>query len=90
MIDLDGVTIRNHLLDKKKIVNLAQLNASLSNAITIKDRLRFFYYYVAEEKPSKQRRRAIYQKVWTITSGKDTSYFDLNIEKLKIWRALYT
>lgn len=84
MIDLDGVTIRNRLSDKKKIVNLAQLNASLSNAITIKDRLRFFYYYTAEEKPSRQRRRAIYQKVWAITSSKDTSYFDLNIEKLKI------
>jgi len=84
MIDLDDVTIRDRLSDKKKIVNLAQLNASLSNAVTIKDRLRFFYYYMADEKPSRQRRRAIYQKVWVITTNKDTSYFDLNIEKLKI------
>jgi tRNA A-37 threonylcarbamoyl transferase component Bud32 len=84
MVDLDDVTIRGRLPDKKKIVNLAQLNASLSNAITIKDRLRFFYYYMADEKPSRQRRRTIYRKVWAITSSKDTSYFDLDIDKLKI------
>lgn len=84
MVDLDSVTIRGRLPDKKKIVNLAQLNASLSNAITIKDRLRFFYYYTAEEKPSWQRRRAIYRKVWAITSSKNTSPFGLDIKKLKI------
>jgi len=84
MVDLDGVTIRGRLPDKKKIINLAQLNASLSNAITIKDRLRFFYYYTAEEKPSWQRRRAIYRNVWAITSSKNTSPFGLDIKKLKI------
>lgn len=84
MVDLDDVTIRGRLPDKKKNINMGQLNASLSNAVTIKDRLRFFYYYMADEKPSRQRRRAIYQKVWAITTSKDTSYFDLNIEKLRI------
>ena len=79
-----------YLLTKKKNINMGQLNASLSNAVTIKDRLRFFYYYMADEKPSRQRRRAIYQKVWAITTSKDTSYFDLNIEKLRIWQVLHT
>jgi len=83
MIDLDSVKIRGRLADKKKIVNLAQLNASLSNAITIKDRLRFFYYYMAEKRLSRQQRRAIYQKVWAITTSKNTLNFGLDIAKLK-------
>lgn len=83
MIDLDSVKIRGRLPDKKKIVNLAQLNASLSNAITIKDRLRFFYYYMGEKRLSRQQRRAIYQKVWAITTSKNTSNFGLDITKLK-------
>jgi hypothetical protein len=84
MVDMDSVNIRGRLSDRKKMVNLAQLNASVSNDITIKDRLRFFCYYMADEKPSRQQRRAIYRKVWAITSGKTTSYFDLDIKKLKI------
>jgi tRNA A-37 threonylcarbamoyl transferase component Bud32 len=84
MVDMDSVKILGRLSEEKKIINLAQLNASVSNDITIKDRLRFFYYYMADEKPSWHRRRAIYRKVWAITSSKDTSYFDLDIDKLKI------
>jgi hypothetical protein len=38
MVDLDGVRIRR-LNDYHKIYKLAQLNASISNAISIKDRL---------------------------------------------------
>jgi tRNA A-37 threonylcarbamoyl transferase component Bud32 len=83
MVDLDSVCIRDRLQDKKKIVNLAQLNASLSNAITIKDRLRFFYYYMTEKRLSRQKRRAIYRKVWAITKSKNTSNFGLDIAKLK-------
>jgi hypothetical protein len=63
---------------------LAQLNASLSNAITIKDRLRFYYYYMAGKRPSRQQRRAIYRKVWAITTTKNTSSFGLDIAKLKL------
>ena len=39
--DLDSVKISHHLPYEKGILNLAQLNASLGNAITIKDRLVF-------------------------------------------------
>ena len=82
MVDLDSVKIYRRLPDENKIVNLAQLNASLSNAITIKDRLRFYCYYMAEARLTRQQRRAIYRKVWGITATKNTSVFGLDIEGL--------
>ena len=82
LIDLDGVRIRN-LSEKRRIVNLAQLNASLSNAVTYKDRVRFFHYYSLEEKPTRQKRRSIYKKVWEITRTKNTKVFGLVLDKLK-------
>ena len=82
LIDLDGVKIKN-LSEKKRIVNLAQLNASLSNAVTYKDRVRFFHYYSLEEKPTRQKRRNIYKKVWEITRTKNTKVFGLALDKLK-------
>jgi hypothetical protein len=56
----------------------------VSNAITIRDRLRFYYYYTAPERPSRQHRRAIYRKVWAITTGKNTSAYGLDITKLQL------
>jgi len=82
LIDLDGVKILCKLPREKKIINLAQLNASVSNAITIKDRLRFFYYYTAEKMPSRRERRDIYRKVWEITSKKNTAIYGLDITNL--------
>ena len=81
MVDLDGVKIRR-LSEHKKIVNLAQLNASVSNAVTIKDRLRFYHYLTASQTPSRQQRRETYRKVWNITREKNTSIYDLDIDKL--------
>ncbi|NVM21809.1 MAG: hypothetical protein HWN68_08520 [Desulfobacterales bacterium] len=63
MADMDGVRICRHLPYEKKIINLAQLNSSLGNAVTVKDRLRFYYYYAEEERPSRQQRRAVYRKL---------------------------
>ena len=83
LIDLDGVRIKN-LSERKKIVNLAQLNASLSNAITYKDRVRFFHYYSLEEKPTRQERRNIYKRVWAITRTKNTKVFGLDLNKLDV------
>jgi tRNA A-37 threonylcarbamoyl transferase component Bud32 len=83
LIDLDGVKILRQLPRNKKIVNLAQLNASVSNAITIKDRLRFFYYYTAGKILSRQERRDIYRKVWEITAKKNTAIYDLDITTLR-------
>ena len=80
MVDLDGVRIRN-LNKHNKIYNLAQLNASVSNAITIKDRLRFYHYYSADRQLTRPQRRAVYQKVWNITLAKNTALYDLFPEK---------
>ncbi len=81
MVDLEGVRIRR-LSEQNKIYNLAQLNASVSNAISIKDRLRFYYYYSADFQPTRQQRRAVYRKVWDITTTKNTKIYDLNLAGL--------
>ena len=81
MIDLDGVRIRR-LSDHNKIYNIAQLNASISNAVSIKDRLRFYHYYAADLQPSRQQRRAVYRKVWEITKTKNTKLYDLDFTEL--------
>ena len=83
MVDLDGVRIR-HLSRQNKIYNLAQLNASVSNAITIKDRLRFYHYYSAGRQLTRLQRRAVYRKVWNITRAKNTALYDLFPEKFEL------
>jgi len=81
LLDLEGVKIRR-LSHANRIVNLAQLNASLSNAITLKDRLRFFHFYAVDEKLSRDQRRAIYEKVWEISKTKSTKQYDLDLDAL--------
>jgi len=83
MIDLDGVRIRR-LTGRDRITNLAQLNASLSNAITIKDRLRFFDCYSADERSSRHQRREFYREIWDITRTKSTAYYGLDLKKLDL------
>jgi len=81
MVDLDSVMIRR-LSEQNKIYNLAQLNASVSNAISIKDRLRFYRYYSADFQPTRQQRRAVYRKVWEITKIKNTKIYNLDFAEL--------
>ena len=83
MVDLDGVKIRR-LSEYNKIYNLAQLNASVSNAITIKDRLRFYHYYSVGRQLTRLQRRAIYRKVWNITGTKNTAQYNLFPEKFEL------
>jgi len=83
LVDLDGVRICRSLSSARRILNLSQLNASVSSAITIKDRLRFYYYYTQEESRPRRQRRAVYEKVWTITKSKNTAGFGLDIATLK-------
>ncbi len=82
LIDLEGVRICRKLSWNKKVINLAQLNASISNRLTLKDRLRFFHFYCRENLPSRKDRRRAYHKIWKITSGKNTLPFGLDLEKL--------
>jgi len=81
MVDLDGVRIRR-LSEQNKIYNLAQLNASLGNAVSIKDRLRFYHYYSAEVQPTRLRRRRVYRQVWEITQTKNTKIYELDFAEL--------
>jgi tRNA A-37 threonylcarbamoyl transferase component Bud32 len=81
MVDLDGVRIRR-LGDRHKIYNLAQLNASVSSRVSIKDRLRFYHYYTADLRPTRQQRRAVYRQVWEITRTKNTRIYDLDFARL--------
>lgn len=81
MVDLDGVRIRR-LSDQHKIYNLAQLNASVSNVVSIKDRLRFYHYYSADFRPTRPQRRAVYRDVRQITKTKNTDIYDLDFARL--------
>jgi tRNA A-37 threonylcarbamoyl transferase component Bud32 len=81
LVDLDGVAIRR-LTKAQRLVNLAQLNASLSNAVTLRDRVRFFFYYFGESLPGRSRRRKMYRKIWSLTLKKNTAIFDLDLSQL--------
>jgi len=81
MLDLDGVKIRR-VAEQQNITILAQLNASVSNAVSLRDRLRFYQYYSADFKPTRQQRRALYTKVWKITNTKNTKIYDLDFAEL--------
>jgi tRNA A-37 threonylcarbamoyl transferase component Bud32 len=83
MIDLEGVRICRNLSWRKKIINLAQLNASMSNHLTLKDRLLFFHFYCRENLPSWKKRRWAYYKIWKISECKNTLPFGLDLKKLK-------
>ena len=81
LIDLESVRIRR-LTQRDRIINLAQLNASLGNAITIRDRLRFYRYYAADPRLTRRTRRRLYQEVWDITKTKGTSDYGLYLDKM--------
>jgi hypothetical protein len=85
LIDLDGVKIRS-LTGRARITNLAQLNASVSNAVTIRDRLRFFEYYTADEGISRRQKRKRYQEIWDITKTKATSIYGLYPQEFDLCR----
>jgi len=82
MVDLDGVKIWR-LSKTNKITNLAQLNASISHAISLKDRIRFLHYYWANENLSRKQRRGVYRKVWEISKKKNTEVFGLDLTQLE-------
>jgi len=81
MVDLDGVRIRR-LSSQNKIYNLAQLNASISDKVSVKDRLRFYQYYSTGMRPTRQQRRAVYRQVRDITKTKNTRIYDLDFDQL--------
>jgi tRNA A-37 threonylcarbamoyl transferase component Bud32 len=87
MVDFESVQACKSMKLRKKMINLAQLNASLSNTITMKDRLFFFNVYFKDMPLSRDQRRDIYQQIWKITRQKNTSLFDLDCDQLMSSRA---
>ncbi|MEW6076581.1 MAG: lipopolysaccharide kinase InaA family protein [Thermodesulfobacteriota bacterium] len=83
MVDLESVKICRKISPKRELINLAQLNASLSHRLTIKDRLRFFHSYYRNALPPRRERRRAYQTIWRITRGKNTLPFGLDPEKIQ-------
>lgn len=90
MVDLEGVRLRTPAFNDK-VYNLAQLNASMSKYVTLRDRLRFFAVYAREQKLPPAERRVVLQKIWDVMLKKNTAYYDLapeDIWPVKPWRTI--
>jgi tRNA A-37 threonylcarbamoyl transferase component Bud32 len=85
LLDLDNIRCGN-LPIQKKIYNLGQLNASIADAIKIRDRLRFFYYYFHGDLPGRKMRRSIYDKIWKITLTKNTLVFGMDTSNANCYK----
>jgi tRNA A-37 threonylcarbamoyl transferase component Bud32 len=86
LLDLEGVRL-GRLSRRRIIVNLAQLNASVSHAVGLKDRLRFYRYYTQGADPPRRQRRAEYRAIWEITTTKNTAASGLDLKRLMPGRA---
>jgi tRNA A-37 threonylcarbamoyl transferase component Bud32 len=82
LVDLDGVRLEP-VGQERVIINLAQLNASVSHAVTLKDRLRFYRYYSRGAEETRAERRRVFEAVWTISRTKNTAASGLDLEKLR-------
>lgn len=81
LVDLDSVRLKP-VSERDVIVNLAQLNASVSDAVSLRDRLRFFHCY-SQEAGFQRPRREIFRAVWRISQGKNTAASGLNLDRLR-------
>jgi len=75
-IDLDRVDFKHHLSFREKSNNLAQINASLADCISLCDRLKFFRNY-ARETPVIKQRKKYYQKILEISRKKNTQPYGI-------------
>jgi tRNA A-37 threonylcarbamoyl transferase component Bud32 len=84
MLDLESIAIPRRLPTGRKVYNLAQLNASISNAVTLRNRLCFFHHYSRGLCLSRKTRRRTYRQIWAITRTKETSFFGLDTDSLTL------
>jgi serine/threonine protein kinase len=75
-VDLDRVTFKKKLSFKKRINNLAQINASVADCINVSDRLRFFWEY-AKGSPLFSQRKRYYRNIIEIGKKKNTPPYGL-------------
>jgi len=79
-IDLDRVSFTRELTFDRRANNLAQINASISNIMTLRDRLRFFRFY-SEAADCYTDRKRYYRRILEITRTKGTESYGLHLGK---------
>jgi len=79
-IDLDRIRFGQKLSYQERVKNLAQVNASVADCITISDRLRFFRSYAART-PLLTQKKNIYRNIVEIGRTKVTEPYRLNFKK---------
>lgn len=78
-IDLDRVSFNRSLSFYQRANNLAQLNASISDLMTAKDRLKFFYFY-AKDTSLYQNRKGCFRKILEISRTKNTEPYGIRFK----------
>ena len=76
-IDLDRTYFLGALSFSQRANNLAQINASVSSRMTIRDRLSFFHFY-AKETSLLAERGKYYRKILAISRTKNTGPYGVN------------
>lgn len=79
-IDLDRVSFSRPLTFQRRANNLAQINASVADVMTLRDRLRFFRIYSRAAACYTERKR-YYKRILTISHTKNTEPYGLNLKK---------
>jgi tRNA A-37 threonylcarbamoyl transferase component Bud32 len=79
-IDLDRVSFARPLTFKRRANNLAQINASVADIMTLRDRLRFFRIYSGTAACYTERKR-YFERILTISRTKGTKAYGLNLKK---------
>lgn len=79
-VDLDRVSFSRPLTFERRANNLAQINASVSGVMTLRDRLLFFRLYARAAGCYTERKR-YYRRVLEISRGKNTKPYGLEIAR---------
>ena len=72
LIDLDRTYFLGSLSFSQRANNLAQINASVSSRMTLRDRLKFFHFYAKETNLLAERGK-YYRKILAISRRKNTA-----------------
>jgi hypothetical protein len=75
-VDLDLVLLREKLSFYHRANNLAQLNASISSVMTVKERMKFFNFY-AKGTSLYSERKKYYRKIIAIGRTKSTEPYGI-------------
>jgi len=76
-VDLDRVYFKKRLSLKERVNNLAQINASVADCISVSDRIYFFNEYAKKSSFIKQNKK-IYRQIIKIGKTKNTHYYGVD------------